>query len=230
MLERRDHHHPRVVAEDVLRAVAVVNVEVGDAHALQSMMIERVGGADRDVVEEAETHGVLTLGVVPRGPDRAEGGFRPAAKDEIDRVHRRPRGAQRGPKRERVHCGVGIQVMNARLRDRSEDAVDVLCRVHPFQVFALRCRGVSVIQVVDESGGNQLVFNGTQPQGTLWMVRAHVMRETVYVGNEQSGQNGASLRRGVGTPLFDKFVVFSKCYSQRVVKSIMIEHEYCTAT
>ena len=49
MLEYARHHDALVVAEDVLGAVAVVNVEVDDRHTLDAVMLERVAIVDFDV-------------------------------------------------------------------------------------------------------------------------------------------------------------------------------------
>ncbi len=45
-----------LVVEDVVGAVAVVDVPVEDHHALQAVSVERVLRRHRDVVEQAEPH------------------------------------------------------------------------------------------------------------------------------------------------------------------------------
>jgi hypothetical protein len=54
VLERRHHQHPRIIGKDVFGAVAMMDVEIDDRHALDAVDRQRVRGADRDVVEEAE--------------------------------------------------------------------------------------------------------------------------------------------------------------------------------
>jgi hypothetical protein len=56
VLEDADHQHALVVRDDVLGAVAVVDVEVDDRDALEPAHVERMARGDRDVVEEAEAH------------------------------------------------------------------------------------------------------------------------------------------------------------------------------
>ena len=81
-------------AEDVVRAVAVVHVEVEDHHALRVPAIERVAGADRDAVEQAEAHRAVDLGVVPGRPVHRGAGARARAEQLVDeRLPRRPRRA-----------------------------------------------------------------------------------------------------------------------------------------
>ena len=67
----RDVEDARVVVEHPLRAVAVVDVDVDDRDAREPAR-ERVRRGDRDVVEEAEAHRAVALGVVARRPDQRE--------------------------------------------------------------------------------------------------------------------------------------------------------------
>ena len=69
--------HAFVVPEDVLRAVAVVDVEIDDGDALGAMRGLRVARGDRRVVEEAEAHRGRDFGVVAGRPRRDEGVVRP---------------------------------------------------------------------------------------------------------------------------------------------------------
>ena len=56
VLECAGHQYPPVAREYVFGAVAVMHVEVDDRGALEPVPVERVRDADRDVVEQAETH------------------------------------------------------------------------------------------------------------------------------------------------------------------------------
>lgn len=53
-----------IVLEEVLRAVAVMHVPVEDHNLLQAEHVLRVTGGYGNVVEEAEAHGLVVLGVV----------------------------------------------------------------------------------------------------------------------------------------------------------------------
>ena len=131
VLERRDHQHPRIGGEDVLGAVAVMDVEIDDRHALDAMGGQRVRGADRDVVEQAEAHRAVALGVVARRAHGAEGGAAFAAHDEVGREHDRARGMARRGQRVRVHRRVRIEEMEAGRRALGLDRGDVLPAVDP---------------------------------------------------------------------------------------------------
>ena len=69
----RGVEHAGILPEDVLRAVAVMHVPVDDGDAFGPMRCLRVAGRDRGMVEEAEAHGALALGMVPGRAHRDEG-------------------------------------------------------------------------------------------------------------------------------------------------------------
>ena len=71
VLVQRDRQHGRVVEEDLLGAVAVVDVPVDDRHPAEAALALRPARRDRRVVEEAEAHRRVALGVVAgRAQDR----------------------------------------------------------------------------------------------------------------------------------------------------------------
>ena len=72
MLKGGYHHHPRIIAEDVLGAVAVVHIEVHDGHPIEPVVLECVRRTDSHVVEEAEAHGSAMLRMMARRPHAAE--------------------------------------------------------------------------------------------------------------------------------------------------------------
>ena len=65
--------HIGAPAKSLRGAVAVVNVPVEDEDAPRAQLADRQLGGDRDVVEEAEAHRALGLGVMPGRADGAEG-------------------------------------------------------------------------------------------------------------------------------------------------------------
>ena len=81
-----------IVPEDVLGAVAVVDVEIDDRDALDAMGRLGVAGGDRGVVEEAEAHRRRRFGVVAGRPRGDEG-----VVDAPARSLRRPRTSLRPP-------------------------------------------------------------------------------------------------------------------------------------
>src|ERR1700753_2040994 len=76
VLEEARHQHPILparIAEHVLCAVAVVDIEIDDGHSLESSLLERIGRSDSDVVEQAETHGPTLSRVMPAGTNSTKG-------------------------------------------------------------------------------------------------------------------------------------------------------------
>ena len=119
-LVERDREHRRVVREQRLRAVSMVNVEVDDGDSLEPELELRVAGGNGDVREDAEAHRSRLERVVPRRPNQRE----PAARDGLDRA---PGGKTRRLPGRRGGVRVGIEPDLA--RDRL-DRVDVTRGVH----------------------------------------------------------------------------------------------------
>ncbi len=98
-LMHRDKEDAGIVLDEILGAVAVVDVEIEDGDTRKAVMVERVSCADGDAAQKAETHSRCPLGMVAGGTDGAEGARGLAGQDEIDGAHHRTRGPQRGGER-----------------------------------------------------------------------------------------------------------------------------------
>jgi hypothetical protein len=88
----REVLHRGVALEDVLRAVAVVDVEIEDRDSGKPVRGERLSCACGHAVEKAEAHGALAFGMVA---GRAHGAEGVAAIARDHRVDRRAGGAGR---------------------------------------------------------------------------------------------------------------------------------------
>ena len=71
-LVRRAIHHGRVGPENILRAVAVMDVEIDHRGAADAVFALGVARGDRGVVEEAEAHRLADLGMMAGRPHRDE--------------------------------------------------------------------------------------------------------------------------------------------------------------
>ena len=78
-LMRRAIHHRLVGPEDILRAVAVMNIEIDDRDTLGAMNGLRMPGGDRRVVEEAKAHRRRAFGMMAGRPRRDKGVGHPPA-------------------------------------------------------------------------------------------------------------------------------------------------------
>ena len=88
--------------EDVVGAVAVVDVPVEDQHPLDAQRGDRMTRGDGDVVEQAEAHRPVRHGVVSRWAMRAEAHLPGAAVDQpANQLHRAAGGVQGRGRRSR---------------------------------------------------------------------------------------------------------------------------------
>ena len=102
-----DEEHVRVRQEDVLRAVAVVDVVVDDGHPRP--LLAGGGGGDGHVVEQAEPHGLGPRGVVTRGTHRGEAVVLLRRQHLQRQIHRRARRVERRLIAARTVVGVRVQ-------------------------------------------------------------------------------------------------------------------------
>ena len=111
--------------EDLLGAVAVVDVPVEDQHPLGAARGDRVPGGDGDVVEQAEAHRAVALGVVAGRAQAAERRPRLAGEQPLGRVapRRRRRAAPR--RRTRREATVSMSIMPPPRGAERLDRVDV---------------------------------------------------------------------------------------------------------
>jgi hypothetical protein len=103
-----EEEHRRVRVEDVVRAVAVMDVPVDDHDALHAQRRLRVPSGDGGVVEEAEAHGARDLGVVARRAQAGDARRGGSADERLDERHGAARRSQRRLPRARHHRGVHV--------------------------------------------------------------------------------------------------------------------------
>jgi hypothetical protein len=168
----------------------VVHVEVDHGDPLESVERQRMGGSDRDVVEEAEPHGPAPFGVMPRRADVAERVVGPTPDHEVRGQHRRARGAIRRLQGVRVHRGVGVHVRDALVRGHPIEGIQMGLRMHPEELFPGRQRGLVHIEGLHQTRGDELILDGTEPCRTLRVMVPHVVAEAVGVTDEGSGHGG----------------------------------------
>ena len=168
--------HGRIVPENVLGAVAVMDVEIHDRDALGAMRFLRVPRGDGRVVEEAEAHRGRDLGVMAGRAGRDESVARPAAHHLVDREDGAARGAKRGIEGPWRHKGVGVERDPAGFWRRLPDRVDINLRMNAGD------RGiVGERRFVSREHLKRLAleraFNRAHPVGPLGMALAHVVFE-----------------------------------------------------
>ncbi len=125
----RDEEHPLLVPEKVLRAVAVMDIEIDDRDPGEAAPLERVLRGDGDIAEDAEPHGRLGLGVMSRRPASHEG--RPGLPVEhgIDGRDGAPDATERRLERAGRHVRIAVEGDRARCRRGRPDPVEIAPRV-----------------------------------------------------------------------------------------------------
>ena len=114
MLVRAEEEHGAVGVENVLRAVAVVDVPIGDQHAANAVLALRIARRDGDAVEEAKSHAARRRGVMARRPHDAESVSNALVEDRVHRVQDAAGGTQRSIQRARSDDRVaGAQLVKA---------------------------------------------------------------------------------------------------------------------
>ena len=168
----------------------MVDVEVDDGDPFQAVLVERMRGGHGDVVEDAESHGLVAGGVVAGRTAGDEGVGHLAAHHPVDRHHRAAGRMPGGLQAVRVHAGVGVEFAQAFAGRGRFDEVDVGGVVHPQQLAALYPCGFKMGQVIEQVGGVQPVVDGAQARGAFRMPAAHVVQKEAGVG-DVGGMHGA---------------------------------------
>src|SRR5699024_8776521 len=124
---------PRLMAQNVFRTIAMVDIEVDDGNAVQSMPVQGMDGAGRHIAEQAKPHGLATLGMVPRRAHGTKGIARRAGHDHIDCADDRTNGEQGRIQAVWAQYGLGIQRSQTLLGYGSHDGIYIAVIVNAFQ-------------------------------------------------------------------------------------------------
>jgi hypothetical protein len=186
-LMRRGVHGARVVPENVLRAVAVMNIEIDHGDTLGAMNGLRMPGGDGRVVEEAKAHRRGAFGMMAGRPRGDKGVGHPPAHHLVHGESRAARGMHRRLQSSRRHQGVGVEASEAfagrRLLDRRDIGLGVCAR----ERFARGGGGLLARQHLKHLQLERLL-DGAHTLGALGMAGAHFMAVARGVGEEKGRQ------------------------------------------
>jgi hypothetical protein len=87
MLKSGTKEYPFIISEHLFGAVALMYVEIEDSDALHAMALQRMSRTDRDVVEQAKTHGPIAFRMMPGRTHAAEGVLHIALHQQIHCQH-----------------------------------------------------------------------------------------------------------------------------------------------
>ena len=96
MLEGGYHHDPIIARKYILRAIAMVHVEIDDRDAFKPVDNKGMSSTDGNVVEETEPHRLPAAGMMSRRPHVAKGIVSLAANHHVRRPDHRAGCMQRG--------------------------------------------------------------------------------------------------------------------------------------
>ena len=164
-MDREEPDSLRAV-EDLLRAVAVMDVEIDDQDAVELEPRQRIRGRQGDVAEDAEAHAFAGTGMMPRGADQAEGAAVAALHHVRDGLDRRAGGQPCGHHRMRKDPGVGIQ-RRRRPEPREPRSPEVLRLVNPQQLVPGRLADAAGGAGAGIAGPLQMAEDRLEPLGTL---------------------------------------------------------------
>ena len=167
--------------QNVFAAVAVVHVKVNQRHALQAMVLQRMHNTHRHVVEKAEAHGAVALGMVAGRAHAAKGGGHATGNHQIRGLHQGACGAQGSHGGVGVHAGVGVNPEVAFIGGGVQDAVHIVRPMGAGQLGLGRQRGVVAAHVVQQALGQQHVVDGAQAFRAFGVVGTHFVAAAVGV-------------------------------------------------
>ena len=179
-------HHGFIGPENILRAVAVMHVEIDDGRALGMVAVLRIARRDRRVVEQAEAHRPRRLGVVAGRANGDEGVGRLLVHHLVDRAHGAAGAAQGRFDAAGRHRGIGVEMHQAVRRRSVADRLDVFHRMRQRDDLERRTRCLLARQHM-EPFVLQRLLDGAQAVRPLGMPgRVHVI-EAGGMAEEQSG-------------------------------------------
>ena len=199
MLVGVEEQHGAVLVEDVLSAVAMVHVPVGDEHTAHAVLRLRVPRSDRDIVEEAEAHALLRRRMMSRRPHHGKSVSQAACQHLVHGRQQAPgrqlRNFQGSCGKGRVAGGESVQALGHVLVDDPQ----VVGRVAPQDLLVGRGPRRDRPGSVEESVGLESLHDRGHAAGLLGMPLAGEVLD-VGLGNHEAGGGGGGGRHG-GKPI-----------------------------
>ena len=191
----RNEADRRVMLDERLRSVPVMNVPVYDQYALGVETRASVEGGDCYVAEEAEPHCPIAQGVMTGRAYSAEAARRLAAQREIHGVEHRAGAGSRGIPRSLADDGVGVEAPTAGER-HLPNGVDVASLVSQRELVLCRVPSLDVTHEREEFRiVPQRTRDRAQPTDVLRMAPPRVVPAAVGVRDEGDAQRtGRRLR------------------------------------
>jgi hypothetical protein len=143
-----------------------------------------MAGGDGGVVEEAEAHRLVALGMMARRAHGAEGVGRASAHDLVDGVDGRPDAVKRRSECPRRHDGVGIDLDHALLGRGFHDRLRIGGGMAERDLGERAFRGLDALQEC-ESLILKRLLDGADAVGAFGMARRRDMAEAGRMADQQ---------------------------------------------
>ena len=176
----------RIVPEDVLRAVAMMHVEIDDRDPFGAVGRLGVARGDRCVIEEAEAHRVRDFGVVPRRARGDEGVANLAAHHFVDGEDGAAGRAQRSFVRARRQRRILVDRRQSLFGRRRADRVDIVFRMDPLDGGQVGARRDVARQHLKDLAFER-ALDSAQAVRPFGMALPHVVRQACGVTDDERG-------------------------------------------
>ncbi len=127
--------------ENILRAIAVMDVEIHDGDAFGVIFVAGIECGDGGLIEKAESHGAVALGMMTGWSHGAKGVGRITLEDSIDGRCGGPHGTQDCFKCTGRHHRIAVEVFKIIVHRQRQDALHVIFGMGQKNILlaALRC-------------------------------------------------------------------------------------------
>ena len=123
-----------IILDQGLAAIAVMDIEIDDRDTTGTVGLSGIAGADRNIIEKAETHRLAGFSMVARRADGAERVGDAAAEHRIDSTDDRAGSPQRRFAGTRRHNRVAVNRRVAALWYRGQHLDDMVARMDPLNI------------------------------------------------------------------------------------------------
>jgi hypothetical protein len=189
VLKAAAEQHARLIAKNILGAVAVVNVKIDNGDALEPVLAQGMGGTDGDIIKDAKSHCAIALGVMPGRANAAKGGIYVSRHHQIYAVYNCTGRTQCRVHGMRIHGGVAIEPYASLLGDVCVDQIDVAAIVHAKQLVARGPWRLLVLQPSINPGCDHAIHYGSKPLRPFRVVRAYLVLFAIRMCDEGDGHD-----------------------------------------
>ena len=184
MLEAGADQDIFIVLKNLLRAIAVVNIEINNGDLIDAVPGQGVGSADGNIIKKAKAHGLIafrmvagranvTKSIVGLPGNQQINGLYDSASRPISRLQAVG-----------IHGRISVQTPQTLWRQAAVKEIDISGAMDEFDPSACRQGCFVQPQEVMDTRFLQAILDGPQASGRLGVMRPHVMEEAVRMCHE----------------------------------------------